>query len=207
MKKLKNIIAICVVVWVVLCVCGYARAECSGSVIVDTPESYAAADLIECIAGDLTIHQNYGIADLRFHNLKSVSGSIFVIGRHPPFDWELRFVRLETVGGMIHIESNQHLTEFLLGGWIYSAGGVKIFNNPHLQKARLGWLQYVDSDLIISRNNSMVQVNAFYLVAVDDGLYIEDNPLYLTCSAFDILDKIEVDEWVIEDNMEDECSL
>jgi hypothetical protein len=180
----------------------YAQTGCYiGNVGVSTPDSYAIADAYDCIQGNLTVYGNYQITDLIFHNLRTVTGSIYIVGRRTPAAWQIAFLKLETVGGYIDIGSNPKLINVQLGAEIYDIGGLEFYNNDSVKTLRLGALKFVESDLRIYENNSLKKIIANDLENVRGEFEISDNPKYSQCDAL-AWQRVSADTYLIEGNLE-----
>lgn len=202
--KTFSVIMVFISFLMVLCASYVAHSQCyEGDVIVNTPESYTAADAHVCITGNLIVNGNSNIPDMIFWNLETVGKSIIVIGRRPPANWQLAFIKLTNVIGMINIDSNWKLINIQLGARIYEIGGdFKFRNNDNLTVLRLGKLRYVGNDFEVSNNKSMTSIVGNYLRSVVGLLEITDNASYRQCTAEVWGYGIPADEYLIEDNKE-----
>jgi hypothetical protein len=205
MKTIKRImIGMTVAIWVLFALVAAVKADCiEGTVVVNSVESYAVVDEYDCIDGTLVISGNFHVTNLIFHHLEIVTGSIIMIGRHPAANWQLAFLLLKEVGGMVQIGSNQHLTNIQFGAKIVEIYGDFIFyNNNHIAMLRLGHLQFVGNDFRVYENNSLTSIVGNYMEGVTGLLEITDNPSYYQYTAEAWGYAIPAGEYLIEDNKE-----
>jgi hypothetical protein len=147
----------------------------AGAVTIRTGAALELGPLgaLETIDGDLAIGPSVGLADAAFGGLRSVGGTIRVVGNGNLH--ALRLPRLERAG-RVSIEGNSALGMVAMPRLREVRGALIVSGNPDLELVDAGALEAVGAELAITGNANLVLIEAARLQRAG-SVRVADNPL------------------------------